>query len=176
MPHPILTGTVFQDNDADGVFGAGDVGLAGVTVTLTGNQFGGSVSDISDASGGYTIDMQTLVDLGNLDAFIVAATSTDWVYSGPPGLGTNVNVSNTVDVAFTSRCCRPASSWPVTKICYIAGQGVQVTFQDKKGPYTALFPTLTLGDKEFLCACGCPGHMLLTAYKGMQQQPTTTSL
>ena len=54
-----ISGTVFQDDNGNGIQDAGEVGIEGVTVTLTGTDDFGNPVDITvvtDASGNYTFD------------------------------------------------------------------------------------------------------------------------
>ena len=54
-----LSGSVFEDLNNDGVFDAGEVGIAGVDVTLTGTDDLGNVIDVTvptDVNGDYLFD------------------------------------------------------------------------------------------------------------------------
>jgi uncharacterized repeat protein (TIGR01451 family) len=59
VPTSQVSGTVFQDNNNDGIQDAGEAGIAGVTVTLTGTDVYGNVvslTTVTDANGSYLFD------------------------------------------------------------------------------------------------------------------------
>jgi uncharacterized repeat protein (TIGR01451 family) len=59
VPTSQVSGTVFQDNNNDGIQDAGEAGIAGVTVTLTGTDVYGnavSLTTVTDANGSYLFD------------------------------------------------------------------------------------------------------------------------
>lgn len=169
-----LTGVVYYGPLNGGVFGAGDTGMAGVTVTNVGIPSGLSLSAVTDSGGAYSIDTTAQQVAGDSSSTLSAAASDDFVINYVPPLGSNPQFDNNVDIPYSTRCCRPGSPW-VKKICYIPGEGVKITFKDKKGDKTFTYPSMSLSDKDFLCACGCPGHWLLTIYRGNIHTPGATS-
>jgi hypothetical protein len=78
----------------------------------------------------------------------------------------NFNVVNPKVCLFTlDECTRVTTSHWVTKVCYLAGRGVRVTFKDRHGKlFTALYPGTTTADYKSLVAAASKGHWIHEFY------------
>jgi hypothetical protein len=88
-----LSGRVWNDADRDGVIDGGEVGFAGVTVTIVGDPDGDGVDDVvtavTDASGAYAVDLppgdwSVTLDESTLPFGTAATTGIDTLVSVPP--------------------------------------------------------------------------------------------
>lgn len=144
-----LSGRVFGDVDNDGVFNGSDVGLAGVTVTLTGTSFDGvsiTRTATTDASGNYTF---TGVPQGTYQVQEGTVTATHYVdgidTAGTVGGDTSVNdrISNINLPANTAATGYNFAEKPVPLIGIAKQAGAVVNNLD--GTYDVPF-TLTIAN------------------------------
>jgi len=144
MPAP-CTGHVWDDRDADGLLGPGDVPLAGLRVRISEAVFliGYDQSAVTDASGFYSIDS---TGLGATTYHIRVYISDEWSPIFGNDFDYNTGPGQVDDFPFIELCTRVQSSWLV-KVCFIPARGVRVTFKNRHGRlFTCLYPGTTLAD------------------------------
>ena len=119
-----ITGTVFLDVDADGLFGGSDAGAAGVTVRLYRDSDGDGTGDVlvtsmrTDASGGYAFTLAAtgdfFVDIDPNDLPADAVMTTDNAETaafsgfGNTDAGHDFGYTQSVDLALTKTVDEPA--------------------------------------------------------------------
>jgi len=101
VPLGEISGTVFQDDNGDGIQNPGEVGLAGVEITLTGTDVYGNpveVTVLTDASGNYTFDGlvagEYSVSQAQPEGF------EDGIVSGSPGSTVGTNLVSNISLGF----------------------------------------------------------------------------
>ncbi len=142
---------------------SGNIGLAGVTIIFTEQTYlnGFSSMATTDATGHYSCSDSGLGTTSYTANIIISGDYIDTGY----GLPHNMFLSpGQVDAwSFVSRCTRVVSSW-VSKVCFYAGVGLVVTFHDRKGPYTCVYPGTTLQDYLNILAAPSKGRWIWQYY------------
>lgn len=147
-----ITGTVFNDKNANSTQDAGEMGISGLKVTLDDWPSYNTLHEetTTDGNGFYSLDDSLLVASNYaLQVWI----SGDWIptTSTNPYIAGSISPGQVINFGFASRCTRtPQSTW-VYKVCFYTGQGVVVTFHDRirhKGQklFTCLYPNTVLSD------------------------------
>jgi len=155
-----VTGTVFDDKNGNGNQDAGEPGLAGLLVTIVeapgGYLDGFTGQATTDKNGFYSINS---TGMGATNYVLQVHINDEWTsFMSNPLIGT-IGPNDVWNFPMIPRCTRVASSW-LTKVCYIPGAGVRVTFKDRKKLFTCLYPGTTLTDYIALIDAASKGRWI----------------
>lgn len=175
-----LSGTLMTSLDGSGASGPDDYPLIGWTARLIDHagHFGPAgatlVEAVTNASGVFALALDDAW-IGQDGTFRIPHSNEWYITAGTDNSTTTISDFDQQNAWFTPRCRRVGFSRWITKICYIPGVGVKITFKGRHGPATFVYPSLTQADADFLYNSGAPGHWLLTLYKGTAYYRTATS-
>jgi hypothetical protein len=167
-----VSGTVYQDSNSNNAFDAGEPGLAGVSLTLTGtNGLGQAITAVATtaANGTYTFTTDTTGQQLRPGTYQVVETPPSGYLTGAANVGT---VNGATDGT-------AASSSTISSIALTSGQaGVNYNFGDVK-PITISGTVYVDVDTNGILSAGdigVPGVTLtLTGTNGLGQSVTTTA-
>ena len=176
MPAPV-TGRVFLDNDADGLFSPGDMPLAGKTVQITEAVFNNGYVGIgvTDGNGQYSIDTTGLsLTIFTIQAFV----NMDYSFctTGTNPHNTNLGGGEVIDFGLKNCCTWFWQSRWVRKACWVFPNGqdnpgqFRLTFiHRKKGCLdvrTFIYQQATLAHYTAIIAAPSKGRWVLQNLKG----------
>ncbi len=139
-----FTGHSFEDIDGDSTQGAGEPDLAGLGYQI--RSFSGATltTGVTDAGGAFDVTIDTPEEI----TFVQVFGNIDYAALGPsdipfftPGGG-----HGHVIVRFQKiECTRVVSRW-VHKVCWDPNEGVRVTYRQRGGFFTCIYPGTTHQD------------------------------
>jgi len=126
-----LYGTVYDDRNRNGVFDAGDVGMAGVTVNLFDTVSGSvvlSVTSAPDGSYNFSVD-EPFIGFNRSHSYAIFVSSAGGVTvpTSPPMttmLGSPAAVWNVTNLALDGSCCTTSPAQPYNFGFAAAGYGI----------------------------------------------------
>jgi hypothetical protein len=173
---PTSSGTVFYDANVNGVLDPGEFGIAGRLVQLWTTATGGGLliaSTTTDASGNYSFDMTGLTD----PQYVLKCNPPNgWSATSPQNLlipssgGSGYNFGQIGVI-----CTRVVSSW-LRKVCFSPGQGVIITFRQRRhGVFTCVYPGTTYADYTTLINAPSKGRWVDKFWRHKQYIPLPPS-